>query len=317
MGDARRLEAATAPLARSDVRRPARTSIADILLHGFTGSFALLCIVPFLFVVAISFTDEYTLAAHGYSLLPGTTTLDAYKYVFKTGDQLLRSYGVSVVVTALGTVMGLAMTALYAYALSRREFRFRRLFTGIAVFTMLFNGGLIPFYLVCTKILFLRNTLWALILPLMLNPFFIVIMRTFFQTTIPDSVVEAARIDGAGEMTTFIRIILPVSLPGLATIGLFISLGYWNDWFNALLFISDAALTPVQYLLMRIESSMSFLLQNASVLQSVEGKTIIQSLPLESTRMALVVLATLPIVMAYPFFQRYFVSGLTLGSIKG
>jgi putative aldouronate transport system permease protein len=294
-----------------------KADTAGILLHLLTGGFALLCVVPFLFVIAISFTDEYTLAVGGYSLIPKVASLHAYEYVLRTGDQLARSYGVSLLITAIGTVLGLAMTALYAYALSRREFRYRGAFTFLAIFTMLFNGGLIPFYLVCTKILFLRNTIWALVLPLLLNPFFIIIMRTFFQTTIPDSVIEAARIDGAGEMTTFTLIILPVSLPGLATIGLFIALGYWNDWFNALLFITSSGLTPVQYLLMRIESSMNFLLQNAAILQTVEGKSILQSLPLESSRMALVVLATLPIVMAYPFFQRYFVSGLTLGSIKG
>jgi putative aldouronate transport system permease protein len=301
-------------------RRTARRQgsvAAEMALHVATGGFALLCVIPFLLIVAISFTDEQTLATHGYSFLPSVANLHAYQYVIRTGDQLLRSYGVSIVVTLLGTALGLAATALYAYALSRREFRWRGAFTFVAVFTMLFNGGLIPFYLVCTKLLSLHNSLWSLILPLLINPFFIIIMRTFFQTTVPDSIIEAARIDGAGEMTTFTRIILPIALPGLATIGLFIALGYWNDWFNALLFITKSSLTPVQYLLMRIESSMNFLVQNASILQTMEGKSILQSIPLESTRMALVVLATVPIVIAYPFFQRYFVRGLTLGSIKG
>lgn len=286
------------------------------LLNGLVGVFALLCILPFLFVVVISFTEEFTLASEGYNLIPRVVSLEAYRYVLRTGDQLLRSYGVSLLVTVLGTVASLAVTALYAYCLARKEFAYRGLFTFAAVFTMLFNGGLIPFYLVCTRILPLKNTVWALILPLLVNPFFIVILRTFFQTTIPDSVIEAARMDGAGEMATFTRVVLPVSAPGLATVGLFTALGYWNDWFNALLFTTRAELTPLQYLLMRIENSMNFLLQNAAILQTMEGKSILQSLPLESTRMTMVVLATAPIVLAYPFFQRYLVKGLTLGSIK-
>ena len=289
----------------------------NLLLNLFVGSFALLCIIPFILTIIISFTDEYTLALNGYSFFPEKWSTSAYQYVFRTGVQLGQSYLVSISLTVIGTLAGLTMTALYAYSLSRKEFDFRKFFTFIAFFTMLFNGGLIPFYLIMTKMLQLRNTIWALILPLALNPFFIIVMRTFFQTTIPDSVIDSARIDGAGEFSTFIRIVAPVSLPGLATIGLFISLGYWNDWFHALLFITRETLTPVQYLLIRIENSMQFLYQNADMMRSVAGTSILETLPVESTRMTMVVLITLPIAFAYPFFQRYFIHGLTIGSVKG
>jgi len=179
---------------------------------------------------------------------------------------------------------------------------------------MLFNGGLVPTYIVVTQLLGLYDSLWALIMPMAVNAFYIMIMRTFFKLSVPESLIEAGKIDGAGEFGIFLRIVLPLSLPGLATIGLFSTLGYWNDWFNALLYIENPDLVPLQSMLMRIENSLQFLLQNSNNPSVNAG--LLQTLPQESSRMAMVVMATGPIVLAYPFFQRYFVSGLTIGALK-
>lgn len=289
--------------------------IWNVLFNIIVGLFAFSCVFPFLFVIMISLTDEQTLALEGFSLWPSQFSTEAYRYIFQAGNDLLISFGVTLSVTVIGTLLTLALVTTYAYALSRKSFEFRGFFSFLAFFTMLFSGGMVPGYIVMTQFLHLQNTIWALILPLSLSAFSIIVMRTFFQTTVPDEVIESAKIDGAGEFRAFFSIVLPISLPGIATIGLFSALGYWNDWFNALLYYNKPELTPpLQYLLMRIEKNMDFLTQNAKYLGNFDAAA---ALPTETVRMAMVVLATLPIVMAYPFFQRYFVQGLTVGSVKG
>jgi len=285
----------------------------NISFNVVAGIFAFICVFPFLFVTIISFTDEQTLAHNGYRIIPDKWSVEAYRYLFNAGDQLLRSYGVTIFITVVGTLMSLVFISLFAYAISRKTFRYRNFFAFFAFFTMLFNGGLVPSYIVSTQLLGLKDSIWALILPLAVNAFYIMIMRTFFAT-IPDAIIESGKIDGAGEFGTFFRLVLPLSLPGMATIGLFSTLGYWNDWFNALLYIDNPNLVPLQSMLMRIETSMQFLLQNTQNLSASAG--LLQSMPQDSSRMAMVVLATGPIVLAYPFFQRYFVQGLTLGAVK-
>lgn len=286
----------------------------NVIFNLIAGLFALACVFPFLFVMIISFTDEKTLARDGYSMFPKKWSIDAYNYLFKAGDQLLRSYGVTIFVTAVGTAISLIFISFFAYAISRKGFKYRNFFSFFAFFTMLFNGGLVPSYIVTTKLLGLQNSVWALILPLAVNAFYIMIMRTFFSTMIPDAIIESGKIDGAGEFGIFFRLIIPLALPGLATIALFSTLGYWNDWFNALLYIDDPSLVPLQSMLMRIENSMQFLLQNSN--NTSLGIGVLQSLPQDTSRMAMVVLATGPIVLAYPFFQRYFIQGLTVGAVK-
>lgn len=286
----------------------------NIVANLIAGFFAFICVFPFIFVVIISFTDEMALATNGYSLFPETWSLDAYRYVFETGDMLLRSYGVTIFVTVVGTIISLVVISTYAYAISRKSFRYRNFFSFVALFTMLFNGGMVPTYMVLTQVLHLKDTVWALIFPLAVNAFYIMILRTFYTTSVPDAIIESGKIDGASEFKTFYKLVLPLSLPGLATIGLFSTLGYWNDWFNAMLYIEDPNLVPLQSMLMRIESSMQFLLQNSqSSSMSMEA---LQSMPQDTARMAMVVLATGPIVLAYPFFQRYFIQGLTVGAVK-
>lgn len=286
----------------------------NVIFNLIAGILAFLCVFPFLFVTIISFTDEGTLARNGYRIIPEKWSLEAYRYVFKAGDQLLRSYGVTIAVTVIGTVLSMIMIALFAYAISRKSFKYRNFFSFFAFFTMLFNGGLVPTYIVVTQLLGLKDSIWGLILPLAVNAFYIMIMRTFFSTSVPDAIIESGKIDGAGEFGIFFRLVLPLSLPGLATIGLFSTLGYWNDWFNALLYIDKPSLVPLQSMLMRIETSMQFILQNTS--NPSMGVALLQSLPQDTSRMAMVVLATGPIVFAYPFFQRYFIQGLTVGAVK-
>lgn len=286
----------------------------NITFNLIAGIFALLCVFPFLFVVIISLTDEGTLAKNGYRLIPEQWSLGAYRYVFEMGDTLLRSYGVTIFVTVVGTIISLLFMSFYAYAISRKSFRYRNFFSFFAFFTMLFNGGLVPTYIIVTQFMGLKDTIWALILPLAVNAFYIMILRTFYSTSVPEAIIESGKIDGAGEFRIFIKLVLPLSLPGLATIGLFSTLGYWNDWFNALLYIDDPNLVPLQSMLMRIETSLQFILQNAQ--NSSLSLEALRSIPQDTARMAMVVLATLPIIFAYPFFQRYFIQGLTIGAVK-
>ncbi|MCQ6559209.1 carbohydrate ABC transporter permease [Paenibacillus mendelii] len=286
----------------------------NLIFNLTAGIFAFICVFPFLFVTIISFTDEKTLARNGYDLFPEKWSIEGYRYVFQTGDTLLRAYGVTVFITVVGTLISLIFISLFAYAISRKSFKFRNFFSFFAFFTMLFNGGLVPTYIVSTQLLGLKDSIWALILPMAVNAFYIMIMRTFYSTMVPDAIIESGKMDGAGELRIFTKLVLPLSLPGLATIALFSTLGYWNDWFNALLYIDDPNLVPLQSMLMRIETSMQFIMQNSQ--NSSLSTGLLQNMPQDTARMAMVVLATGPIILAYPFFQRYFVQGLTIGAVK-
>ena len=288
---------------------------ANIWLNIYLILLTISAILPFLFVFVISITDESTLARNGYSLFPEKLSFDAYRLVFKSGSSIIQAYKVSIFITVVGVIIALILTTLYAYALSREDFEFKGFFTKVSTIPMLFSGGLVASYLVMTQFLKLRNSVWALILPLLLGTFNIIIMRSFFQTSIPKALIEAATIDGANEFQIFFKIVLPLSLPVLATIGLFLTLGYWNDWYNAMLYIDDLDKIPVQYLLIRIQNSTAFLASRGSQIGGVASQAM-KTLPQETLRMAIVVITTLPIAITYPFFQRYFISGLTLGAVK-
>ncbi len=258
--------------------------------------FAISCVIPFLFVIAISLTNETSLAENGYRF-----------WIFQ-------AFGVSIFITVFGTFINATMTSLYAYVISRSNFPFRRFFTLFALITMLFAPGMVANYLVMVNLIQLKDTIWALILPMALGPFNILVMRTFFKKTVPDSIIESARIDGASEMRIFTSIVLPLAVPGIATISLFAALGYWNDWFNALLYIQKDSLVPLQALLMRIQNNLDYLAKSSGMAAQIQGG--LAALPSETARMAIVVVATLPIAITYPFFQRYFVGGLTIGGVK-
>ena len=287
----------------------------NVLFNIILTILSLLSLLPFVFVIIISLTDEESLAMNGYRFIPEKWSLHAYQYIVEAGENIIRSYGVTIFVTVVGTLLGLFLVGTYAYALSRKTFAYKSFFTKVITIPLLFSGGMIANYLIITKVLMLKNSVWALILPLAMNSFNIIVMRTFFKTSIPDSVVESAKIDGASEWRLFFQIVIPMALPGLATIGLFLTLGYWNDWFNAMMYIDNQDWIPLQYLLIKIESSIDFLANNKSMM-GVEGIQAAANMPKETIKMAIVVISTLPIIFAYPFFQRYFVNGLTIGAVK-
>ena len=289
---------------------------ANLIFNIVIAIFAISCVVPFFFVIMISLTSEGSLAANGYRFWPKEFSLEAYRYIFQgaMSQRIIHALGVTVFITVTGTIVNATMTSLYAYVISRSNFPFKKFFTLFALITMLFSPGMVANYLVMTNLLQLKDTIWALILPLALGPFNILVMRTFFKKTVPDSIIESARIDGASEMRIFVSIVLPLAVPGIATISLFAALGYWNDWFNALLYIQKDTLVPLQYLLMKIQNNLEFLSRSTDMGASAqEGLGV---LPSESARMAIVVLSTLPIALTYPFFQKYFVGGLTIGGVK-
>ena len=273
---------------------------------------SILCLAPLVFVIIISFNS---VMVNGYSFRPDEWSTGAYEFVFQSGGQVMHSLGMSALVTVTGVAIGMALTSTYAYVLSRKTFRYRKLFTGILVATMFFNGGLVSTYMVVANFLHLKNNFLALVLPVAVTPFNIIVLRTFFATSVPDALIESAKIDGASQFKIFTDIVLPISLPGLATVALFLTLTYWNDWKNALLYIDSKSLYPLQYLLMKIERNIEFIAQNAGR-GSMGLDSALSRLPSETAKMAIVVIATLPIACAYPFFQRYFVSGLTVGSVK-
>jgi len=289
----------------------------NVTINIIIALFCLSCVIPFLFIIIISFTDEMFIIENGYTFFPKVLSLNAYRYISEAGSQLFQSYGITIFTTVAGTMLSLIVIGFYSYAISRKEFKFRKFFTFMCFFTMLFNGGMVPTYIVMTQLLHLKDTIWALILPLMVNAWFILILKTYFTMTVPDSLIDSARIDGAGEFRTFFQIVIPISLPGFATIALFNTLNYWNDWFQSLLYITDPSLTTLQYLLMKIENNMEFMINNASNLGGGESYLLLQNIPRSTTKMAMVVLCTGPIILAYPFFQRFFIKGLTVGAIKG
>lgn len=287
----------------------------NVGLNIFFAILAAIAIIPFIFVLIISLTSERSLLINGYKFWPDEWSLEAYKYIFTSSSQITTAYGITIIVTISGTLLGLAIMSTYAYALSRKSFIYRKFFTKLIFIPMLFSGGMVASYLVVTRCLGLKDNILALILPICVSSFNIIILRTFFKTTVPDAIVEAAKIDGASEWVTFIKVVLPISVPGIATIGLFLTLGFWNDWFNAMLYIDDNSLIPLQYLLVRMETSMEFLANNATTMGTgaIEAAS---KMPKETAKMAIVVITTLPILFAYPFFQKYFVGGLTIGAVK-
>ena len=288
----------------------------ESLFHLVLGLFALACIIPFLFVIIISFSSEESIRRIGYSFMPQEWSMAAYRQVLNLGDALWRSYFNSFLITIAGTLVSVAMCVLYAYPLYRKDYRFRGFFSFLSFFTMIFGGGLIPTYIVCKNLLGMSNNYYALIVPMLVSPFNIIIMRTFFQTTVPFDLIEAATIDGSGEYNTLVRIVLPIMKPGIATVSLLTALGYWNEWFLCLLYVTKRELYPLQYLLMEMQRNAEFLARNSSMI-GASGAEAIRNLPSQTMRMAVVVFIVLPIACAYPFFQRYVVAGLTIGSVKG
>ena len=290
------------------ISKPINTLFNFIFVIG-----AMISIIPFIFVIMISVSSKQSIGKWGYRFIPKEFSMDAYLFLWNERDTILAALGVSLLVTVVGTILGLLLTTTMGYALSRSEYKLKGFLTWVVFIPMIFGGGMVASYVVNTNILHLKDTIWILILPLAVSSYNIVICKTFFKTSIPDSIVEAAMIDGANQFGIYSRIIIPISKPLLATIGLFLSFGYWNDWFLSSLYNNKQI--SLQALLNKIQSNVEYLANNPSAGLSIQEYK--NMMPTESARMAIAVLIVVPIACAYPFFQRYFVSGLTIGSVKG
>lgn len=280
---------------------------------------ALMCVIPVAFTVIVSLSSQDSISKVGYSFLPVEWSSEAYRYVWSLRDRfgfptVLRAMLNSLAITVIGTVLGLSLISSMGYVLSRRTFRLRKVYSVFVFIPMIFNGGLLATYVINAQLLGLKNSLWAVILPLACSSFYIMVMATFFRTSVPEEVIESGMIDGAGQLRIFVRLVLPISLPSLATIALFLTFGYWNDWYQASLYLESHRheLFPLQYVLVNIERNIQFL-ANSDLAMSSQGA----ALPTETMRMAIVVITVVPIMFSYPFFQKYFVSGLTVGAVKG
>jgi len=288
--------------------------IWNFFAHFILIVFAVICIIPMVITISVSLSNELDLARNGYSLFPRIFDLSAYRYIFKAPNALLNAYGVTIFITIIGTILGVLCMSLISYPLSRSDFKWRGIIGFVVLFTMLFNGGLVPTYIMITKYLKLRNNIFVMILPIIVNAWNIFLLVTYMKE-IPASIVESAKIDGAREIVIYSRIILPLSKPALATIALLLSLRFWNEWYTALLYITDQSLLPLQFWMQRVMRNMQFLLMNQDMMG---GDAIsVNDLPSESVKMAMAVLAAGPMMLVFPFFQKYFAKGLKIGGVKG
>ncbi len=294
--------------------RPSK--VVNLLFNLIFIILALICVVPLLVVLSISLSSEESIRQTGYHIFPSAFSGEAYSYIANQGTMIARALGVSVFVTVVGTVLGVLLTTSMGYAISRPNFKLRGLLTWIVFIPMVFNGGLVSSYYINSNMLGLKDTVWALILPLAVSSFNVIICKTFFKSTIPDGLIESAEMDGASQMRIFFTIVLPISLPVIATIGLFLCFGYWNDWFQSMLYINNQDLYSLQALLNNLMSNVDALAKNASSM-GVSYALLAATMPKESARMAVAIVIVLPVAFAYPFFQRYFISGLTVGAVKG
>lgn len=292
-----------------------RNVVFQIIANAIMILLCVMAVLPFILLFMSSITDEQTLIMDGYSFFPKKFSDYAYRYLLTRTTSVLRGYALSIVVTAVGTLLNLLFTTLYAYPLSRRQLPGRNIFAFYLFFTMLFSGGLVPSYLMWTQTFHIRNTIFALLIPnLLMNAFNVIMMRTYFTQNIPDAVIEAAKVDGAGEFRILFTIVMPMAVPIMATISILVALAYWNDWMNGLYYINDDRMYSIQVLLMNIQRHLDMLRQQA---QSGGGNVNTGDLPSTSVRMALTVMGILPIMIIYPFMQKYFVKGIAIGAVKG
>ena len=292
------------------IRKPASDRVLSGICYLVAILFAVCCLVPFIMALSASFTSEVALARNGFQLYPTEFSAKAYTLLFQT-DQVFQSYAVSIFVTVAGTALSLLASVLLAYPLSTGQLKYGSKINFFVYFTMLFSGGLVPSYMLISRYLHMKDSIWVLILPILINPWNMFLLRNFFSS-IPASLAESARIDGANDFTIMWRIILPCATPALATIGLFYALAYWNNWFQALMYIDRASLKPLQAMIMEM-------LRNTEFLKQMAGQIGISSLDLPTTtsKMATAMVTIGPIVLLYPFVQKYFTSGIMVGSVKG
>lgn len=296
------------------MKKPSSDKVFNTFSHILMMTFAILCILPLILLLTSSFTDNTTLINNGYSFFPKKWSLSNYTYILQNSQKIFTAYGVSIVLTAVGTFLGTMITIMLGYGVSRSEIPGRKIISFLLIFTMLFNGGLVPTYLVYTNILHVKNTFWGLLLPgLLMNGFNVMLVKSYFKTAVPAEIFEAAEIDGASEFRKFSSIALPLAVPIIATIALFIGMGYWNDWNNGYVYISTKTnLYSIQNLLNRMQQNLQFIIQNGA---SSGAST--NDIPSEGIRMAISVLGIVPVMIVYPWMQRFFIKGITLGGVKG
>ncbi|MCI3920823.1 carbohydrate ABC transporter permease [Paenibacillus sp. TRM 82003] len=274
---------------------------------------SVLCLLPFWLIVSGSFTSNDAIIRGGYNLFPTQFSTEGYELVFKVPTDMLRAYGVTIVTTVVGTTLGMFCMTMAGYVLQRRDFKYRNFFSFFIYFTTLFGGGLVPWYMLITKYLQFTDTYMALIFPGLMTPFLIILMRSFIRSAVPDEIIESAKIDGANDFRIYSHIVLALSMPGIATVGLFLSLHYWNDWFTSALFINNPRMYQLQFYLYNIINTSVFMTNFGAG----SGVSIAEDVPSETMKMAMAVVVTGPILLLYPFVQRYFVKGLTIGAVKG
>ncbi|AIQ31537.1 sugar ABC transporter permease [Paenibacillus sp. FSL P4-0081] len=294
------------------------TRIVQLISHIFCGLIALCALLPFVLMIISSVTDEAWATSKGYSFFPGKFSLEAYRYIGVQWDTIGKAYLMTLLVTAIGTTVSVIITTLFAYGISQKNVPGMKFISFMLIFTMLFNGGLVSTYYTYVQYLDIKDTIWALIVPsLLMNAFNVILVRNYISFSIPGALKEAATIDGASEFRIFASIIIPLSLPIVATIGLMTALSYWNDWQNGMYYLSGRGgnhLYTIQIFLNNINENIQVLMQNASKASALGAK--VSELPSTTIRMAIAAIGILPILIMYPFFQRYFVKGITLGGVK-
>lgn len=288
----------------------------DLVFNIVLGIFALAFVLPVLLIVIVSFSSTNSINQVGYNFFPVEWSLEGYYYTFKMGSQLVYSYVVTIANSVIGTALGLLIMSMYAYVICQKRFWLERGLTWFLFFTMLFGGGLVPSYILNVRYYHLKNTFWILLIAGLLNAYWVIILRTFIKSSIPEALFDSARIDGAGHFTIFFRIVCPLFKAGVGTIGLFSFVARWNDWFTGMLYIENNKLVPLQTLLTQLQNNVDYLKANSRIASTPGGLELLKNLPGTNLRMACTVLAVVPVLFAYPFFQRYFVQGLTVGSIK-
>lgn len=288
------------------------SKIIQTFSYIFITIFSLLCLLPFILMISSSFSSETAITQYGFSLWPKEFSTFAYRLIFDNPKLIIGDYVVTIGITAIGTAIGLTIIAMTGYALQRPDFPYRNKISFYIFFTTLFSGGLVPFYLLISKYMHLQNNYLAILLPGLMSPWLIILMKNFLKS-IPHSITESAKIDGAGDLTIFIKIILPMATPALATVGLFLALGYWNEWYNSMLFLSaNVTYRPLQLFLYNVVTQADFI-RNSAASANVPA----QDIPNETMKMATAVVATGPVILFYPFVQKYFIAGITIGAVKG
>lgn len=287
----------------------------NVVFNVILAFLAICCIFPVIYVFMISISSSQSIAVNGYKFIPKQFSADAYTFLWGEKSVILSAFLVSVLVTTVGCLIGIVLTTTMGYVLSRPGFKLKKFFTWVVFIPMIFNGGMVASYVVNSNILKLNNTIWALVLPIAVSSFNVIIAKTFFITTIPDSIVESAKIDGASQLTIFTKIVVPISTPVIATLGIFLAFGYWNDWFLSSLYITNKDLVSLQALLNNMLKNLQYIANNPSA--GVSLQQYIMNMPEEPVRMAIAIVIVVPIACVYPFFQRYFITGLTIGAVKG